>query len=243
LAACETAIYDEQRIRQSIEQLGTLLPRLSPEERKELVRLFVLRVELRNPTTRTQRVDPSVAQDRRLALKIKLSLPELVQGVETRDQLSSGWASRQRPIAARGVSFNARVDFTHAMQGEVTILTPFQQVFRNGAGGPRKASPERKVQHAIVRARKWQQMLEAGKVANRFALAKQLGITPGAVTRILKLLEVMPDIQRFLESLNTKQANRHFTIKKVGSLACLPPSEQHIEFSKMRAAFAPRMSA
>ena len=243
VVACETAIYDEKRIRQSIEQLGMLLPRLTPEEQKELVRLFILRVELRNPASRAQQPDMPEARDRRLALKLKLSLPELVQGVETRDQLTSGWASRLRPIAARGVSFDARVDFTHAMKGEVTILTPFQQVFRNGTGVPREASREPKVEHAIVRARKWQQALESGKVANRFALAKQMGITPGAVTRILKLLEVMPDIQRFLESLNTKKANRHFTIKKVGNLASLPPSEQLIEFRKMRASFAPRMSA
>lgn len=241
LAACETAIYDEQRIRQSIEQLGTLLPRLSPEERKELVRLFVLRVELRNPKARTRQTDLRDVQNRRLALKIKLSLPELVQGVEAREQLSSGWASRQRPVAPRGVSFDARVDFTEAMHGEVTILTPFQQVFRTGAAVPRRASPEPKVQHAIVRARKWQQMLDAGKVANRVALAKQLGVTPGAVTRILKLLEVSPDIQRFLESLNTKEANRHFTIKKVGELAGLPQSEQLFEFGKMRAAFTQRV--
>lgn len=67
-------------------------------------------------------------------------------------------------------------------------------------------------------------MLDPGKVDNRFALAKKLGITPGAVPRILKLLEVMPDIQRFRESLNTKAANRHFTILKDGRLASLPPS-------------------
>ena len=96
---------------------------------------------------------------------------------------------------------------------------------------------------ARPRARKWQQMLEAGKVANRVALAKQLGITPGAVTRILKLLEVMPDIQRFLESLDSKEATRHFTIKKIGNLVGLPPSEQLIEFGKMRTAFTPRISA
>jgi len=239
--ACEAAIYDEKRIRQSIEQLGTLLPRLTTEEQKELVRLFVLRVELRNPASRAQQSDLVEAQDRRLALKIKLSLPELVQGIEARDQLTSGWASRLRPLVARGVSFDARVDFTHAMKGEVTILTPFQQVFPSGAGALRKTSRESKAEHAIVRARKWQQMLDAGKAANRFALAKQLGITPGAVTRILKLVEVMPDIQRFLESLKTKEANRHFTIKKVGALAGLPPSEQLIEFGKMRAAFTPRI--
>jgi hypothetical protein len=44
-----------------------------------------------------------------------------------------------------------------------------------------------------------------GKVANRVALAEKMGITPGAVTRILKMVELSPAIQEFLASLNERQ--------------------------------------
>lgn len=77
-------------------------------------------------------------------------------------------------------------------------------------------------------------MLEQGKVANRVALAKRMGITPGAVTRILKLVELSPDIQQFLASLKTKEDLRSFPIKEVGRLAILPVDRQRTEFTKMR---------
>lgn len=84
-------------------------------------------------------------------------------------------------------------------------------------------------------------MLEQGKVANRVALAKRMGLTPGAVTRILKLVELSPDIQQFLAALKTKEEVRGFPIKDVGQLAALPVEKQQAEFTKMRQRLSMRL--
>jgi len=240
LAACDTALLDEQRVRNSIEQLGMLLPGLEPQEQKELVRLFIQRVELHEAPVKRRlsaTTEGCLTAQRILAMRIKLHLPQLIQGVGTKQTASLGTACLNRPVAARGLSFETQVDFTHAMAGEVTIIAPFQHTVRVDSRVRVVRPPEPAAEHAVIRAQKWRRMLEQGKVANRVALAKRMGITPGAVTRILKLVELSPDIQQFLASLKTKEDLRSFPIKEVGRLAILPVDKQRTEFTKMRQRF------
>lgn len=238
LAACDTALLDEQRVRNSMEHLGTLLPRLDPQEQKELVKLFIQRVELRKAPDKRRSSDTVEGRDqaerRILALRIKLHLPQLVQGVEARQRATAGAVHVNRPVAARALSFETQVDFTHAMAGEITIIAPFQHTVRVESRVRTVRPPEPDAEHAVVRAQKWQRMLEQGKVGNRVALARKMGITPGAVTRILKLVELSPDIQEFLAALKTKEAVRRFPIKEVGRLAALPFESQQMAFTKMQ---------
>ena len=246
LAACDAAALDEQRIRHSLERIATLLPQLAPDEQKELVRLFVQRVEVGTPPKAGHSppaTDDSSAR-RILAVRIKLHLPGLVEGIEGRETLASQIARVARPVAVRGVNFETQVDFTHAVQGEVTIVTPFQHAMRlpTRSGTVRPPVPvEPTPQHPIIRAQRWQQMLNEGQIANRVALAKRFGITPGAVTRILKLTEVLPEIQRYLATLKTKEEVRHFGMVAVGKFANQPAAVQRAEFSKMRQDFRVRL--
>ncbi len=240
LAACDTATFSEMRVQKSLEQLGTILPNLSPEEQIELVRLFVEKVEVREPA-RSQfgaRVADAGAK-RVLALRIKLHLPRLVEGVEQ----AAGTGERLRPVAmpARGVNFETCVDFTHAIRGEVTILAPFQYSIRTSERARSSNIVSRspvEPKHLIFRAQEWNRMLATRHAMNRVALAKRFGVTPGAVTRILKLTELLPEIQNFLADLKTKPAIRHFGMRRLGTLAGLSPEAQREGFERIRRAFA-----
>jgi hypothetical protein len=210
-----------------------------------LVRLFVQRVEIRADPVRTRcrerTVETGETARRVLALRTKLQLPQLIEGVEANAAAKAEAACIRPSLAGRALSFETRMDFTHAMMGEVTIVTPFQHTLRVAA----RVRPNRPIQpqteHAVVRARQWQRLLDQGQVANRLALAKRVGITSGAVTRITRLVELMPEIQDFLVGIKTREAVRHFTIKGVGQLATLPAEQQRAAFAKMKQKFSMRV--
>lgn len=246
LAACETASFDAQRVERSLERLGSILTKLPADEQIELVRLFVDRVEVREParTYLGAAVDDGGTR-RVLALRIKLHLPRLVEGVERSsipDQ-AAGIARRLPVVALRGVNFEVSVDFTHAVRGEVTVLAPFQypvRVSERGRSAEASVTPRLpgETKHLVVRAQAWRHMLETGHAANRLALARRFGVTPGAVTRIMKLVGLLPEIQNFLVALKSKEAIRHFGMKRVGALADLPSEAQRAAFERIRRAFA-----
>ena len=91
-----------------------------------------------------------------------------------------------------------------------------------------------KVEHPVVLAQKWQQMLQCGEVATRSELARKFKHTPSAVSQILKMVELAPDIQAYLSSLTTANAVWHFGYRPLGALAQLPFDEQRARFAKLR---------
>lgn len=217
-AVCDAAAFDEQRVRESIAQLGTLLPRLEPAERKELVRHFVERVEIRlaQSLARSNFSNMGIGADpsrRFLTLRIKLRLPQLVQGVEAKQGAGPGI---RRMVAMPALSFETRMDFSHAMSGEVTIVAPFHQPLGTNTQSRESRAREPRVEHAILKAQRWQRLIDAGKIANQFALSKRLGLDSGGVTRVMKLVKLMPEIQEFLAALKTKHELRHFGMKSSG---------------------------
>lgn len=236
LAACEATLFDEKRVRHALERVSALLPQLSPGEQKELIGLFVQRIDV-NAETTTGKAGNDASAGRVLSFKIKLHLPGLVEGIENRE----GAADGSRRIAMRGVNFEAQMDFGRAANGEVTILAPFDHMVRVGTRIRRPVQPvEPPAQHSVVRAERWKAMLASGEVQNRVALAKRFGLTPGAVTRILKLADLLPEIRAYLAALNSKQAIRHFGIKEVGPMAALPPDLQRAQFNRLQQGFSPK---
>lgn len=243
LAACEAGQLNEIRVIESLGRFTTILPRLSSEERTELVRLFVERVEVRSPG-RVHAGEAANEKERILAVRIKVYLPGLVEGVEKTLGHSNPLSRAHRLLPTRGVNFETKVDLTQALRGVVTLLAPFQHSFRVAGEGKQGAAPtlanERTSapQHLMVKAQHWRRLLDSGQVANRVALAKRFGVTPGAITRTLKLVELVPEIQNFLGQLTTKPALRHFGMKRIGALSDLSPQEQLAAFETIRRAFA-----
>lgn len=244
LVACDAEIFNEKRVQDSLERLTTILPELAPSEQAELMQLFVDRVEVREPARTQFGASLNEGESRRvLALRIKLHLPRLVEGIERVDGTGRSVANTYRPISARGVNFEAKVDFSQALRGVVTLLAPFHHPVRvfgrtDGIVPVERAKDACETQHLVVRAQHWHRLLESGQARNRVALARRFGVTPGAITRTLKLIQLSPEIQNFLGALKAKEALRHFGMKRVGALAELPRGEQLAAFERIRRAFA-----
>lgn len=179
----------------------------------------------------------SAATARVMEINIKLHLAELVRGMEERAAAQSESTANRRAISIRGLDLGARVDFSNAQRGEVAIVAPFGQVLRIQDRVRTVPKPKLAREHPIIRAHKWHQMLQSGEVATRFELAKRMKLTPGVITRILKLIELDPGIQAYLAELKTTSAILHFGYRPMGELADLQPHEQRAAFDKMRAAY------
>lgn len=219
LAACDAIILEERRITENLEKLGQALPNLPPPDRKELVRLFIERVEVRRlvPNARRKASDNAATEPepeaRVMELRIKLHLPDLVRGMQER----AANARAEPRVAVRALSLEGKVDFTNAQRGEVVIVAPFHQSFRLEARVRTVPPPKPKIVHPIVRALNWQRMLDEKEVPHRFALAKQVGCTPGTVTKMLKMIKLLPEIQDYLASLKTRNEVWHFSAKRMGN--------------------------
>lgn len=235
LAFCDAAVLEETRITENLKNLGQTLKNLSAPEQKELVGLFVERVEVRR--TPGKHSDPiGGPASRVLEIKVKLHLPELLRNAD--HSLTSLQVSAGR--LGRGLSVGARVDFTHAPRGEISLIAPFQHSVRLGARVRTVPPSKRAIVHPIVRALRWQQMLDEKVVPHRFALAAKMGVTPGAVTKVLRLMKLLPEIQSYLASLKSRPELWHFSLTRMGSLAALPAELQRSAFDKMKESFTQR---
>lgn len=175
-----------------------------------------------------------------MEINIKLHLAELVRGMEERAAAQSESAASRRAISIRGLDLGARVDFSNAQRGEVAIVAPFGQVLRIQDRVRTVPKPKPARDHPIVRARKWHQMLQTGEVTSRSELAKRMKLTPGAITRILKLIELEPSIQAYLAELKSATAILHFGYHPLGALVRLRPEEQRMAFDRMRTEYERR---
>ncbi len=202
LVASDATALEEKRIRENLDRLGQVLPNLPPAEQKELIRLLVERVEVRGTAPSARRktpgesVIPIDAATRVMEINIKLHLAELVRGMEERAAAQTKSIPNHYAVSIRGLNLGAQVDFTNAQRGEITIVAPVRQTLRLEARVRTvpQPKPRKVIEHAVVRAQKWQAMIETGVVPHRFALAKHVGCTPGAVTKILKMIRLVPEI-------------------------------------------------
>lgn len=233
LAACDAAVLGEKRVLDALDRLGTLLPHVSPAEQKELCRLLIDRLEVR-------RAEPVAVSERNVVhFRMTLHLPRLVEGMEERAGDAKRLNRLSLPPSARGVNFEAQVDFTNAARGQVEILIPFQQIVRVGRGlrmpapqpAPIKTQTELHPIHEVVR---WQRKLDSGEVASRAALARGLGLTRAAVTLNLRLLDLVPEIREHLLAIKTAQEIRQFSLSRMRHLAQFPAAQQRRIFAGMR---------
>lgn len=232
LALCDAVALEENRIQASLAKLGEALPNLEPAERKELLRLFLERVEVRRhqPVGRKHTVPEAETAPgvKVFELRIKFHLPELIRGMQERNRPEA-----TPHVSIRGLSLEGRVDFSQAHCGEISIITPFRQTFRLDARVRTVTVPKPAVVHPIVRALRWQRLLDEKVVPHRLGLAKHIGCTPGAVTKMLRMLKLTPEIQQYIAALRTRPEVWHFSVKRMGALAALAPELQPSAFEKM----------
>jgi len=243
LATSDAMVMEEKRVRRNLERFSELLPKLTPAEQKELVGLFIERVDVRR-VVQSARKRPVAASsvevdDRLMELRIKLHDGNLTEGLE--EKLSTGINAPTPTPHLRGLGLEARVDFKNASKGEIVLVTPFRQTLRlsERVRMPRPEKPE--IEHPIIRARKWQRMLDGGTVANRLALATRIGVDPAMVTRILRLLNLAPPIQDYLAKIGTASGAWYFNIRTLGRLASMPAQTQLQEFASIANRYCIRM--
>lgn len=239
LAASEIVVLEEKRIRANLDRVQEVVKELSPAEQKELIRSIVEEVKVRPlaAVTSSQAGVVAPAQGRTFEVLTKLRLPELVQMMEARQK--NGSFIKSTPDGSLGsVDLNARVDFTHAQRGEVSIVAPFRQTIRISER-VRQLRPQRlETEHPILRARKWHDLLSTGQVGSQLELAKRFGVNAAVVTRVLKLLDLAPDIQTKLASMKLANEVLFFGYKPMGKLAALKFADQRRAFGSMQDEFA-----
>ncbi|MBL9217567.1 MAG: recombinase family protein [Opitutaceae bacterium] len=230
LRGCDEAMLNEKRILAAIDRLGELLPRMKPEEQKQLVSLLIERIDIR-----AGREVGHGAPQRPLQLEIKVHIPELVEGMEQKvivgDGLRHTVAPRQRTL---GLSMKARLGNQGAF-GASIIFAPFEhRVLPVVAKTPQRSETPR---HPIHRAVAWHRELQRDPTLEKQAIAKREHIAPGSVTHHLKLIKLIPEIQEFLRGLKEADAVHYFSLRKMRRLAELPAEPQTTQFQQMKRGF------
>lgn len=227
LAACEQRSLDPERVRRSLARFGELMPTLSPEQQRDLLLLFLEKVEVRPA------VKPAPdACARHIELRLKVRVHRLIEGMEERLVIDAGDRGALPALAAtRPLLLQTEVAVRQA--GGVALLSPFARTLLTSkrAAAPRPVPAP--VQHPLHRARTWQRRLEAEPKLKRIDLAKAEGLTPGAVTHCMKLLQLVPAIQERLLNLSTPAEMRRFSLNQMKALAELSPDEQFRRFAAL----------
>jgi DNA invertase Pin-like site-specific DNA recombinase len=227
LAECEQGGLDAVRIRQSLARFSEIMPTLSLGQQRDLVALFLERVDVR-PSKTPGKV---AAGTRLLELRLKLRVARLIEGMEERLVIEQ----RESEPVTRGRALALTLEVALAQAGNpvpVSILAPFRCDL-----GTRKPStavkPDLPAQHAIHRARAWQRRLDAETGLLRITLAAEERVSPATVTQHLKLLELDQDLQAHLLNLTKESEVRCFSLNQLTRLAGLPLDEQKRRFADL----------
>ncbi|MBI5768687.1 MAG: recombinase family protein [Verrucomicrobia bacterium] len=237
LAASEEGDIDTQRVGTALEKFGELLPTLSPNEQRDLVMLFVERVEVRPSAKPAPKAGSCL---RLLELRLKLRVGRLIEGmseqlvIEERTALAASVAPG-RPLI---LTLNVALAPVSGAQKPVTLLTPFrcELGFTRRAPAPKPELPP--VLHPIHRARAWQRRLDAERGLNRIKLAAEEGLAAGSITHHMKLLELAEPIQAHLLNITSAEEARRFGLNRMKALAELPLDEQVRRFAALSATVA-----
>ena len=237
LAASEEGDIDTKRVGTALEKFGELLPTLPPNEQRDLIMLFLERVEVRPSDQPAPKIGACL---RLLELRLKLRVGRLIEGmserlvIEERTALAASVAPG-RPLV---LTLNVALAPVSGAQKPVTLLTPFRCELgvTRCAPAPKPELPP--LLHPIHRARAWQRRLEAERGLNRLKLAAEEGLAPGSVTHHMKLLQLAEPIQAHLLNLTTADEARRYGLNRMKALAELPHDEQVRQFAALSATAA-----
>ncbi|AHF92524.1 recombinase [Opitutaceae bacterium TAV5] len=231
LAACEQGDLEVERIRQSLSRFGEILPTLSQDHQRDLLLLFVERVEVRPcPSSRVPGDAPAGA--RFLDLRLKLRIGRLVEGMEERLVIEHRLPAPASGGDVRMLTLPVLVILAPTgCRAPVSLLAPFPCELGTGPHTASQPAAKPPAQHAIHRARAWARELEDNPGLTRVKLAARENITPGAVTHCMKLLLLADEIQTFLLSLTQAGDMRRYSFTRMQALAEFPQDEQRRRFA------------
>lgn len=224
LRACDEKMIAEKVVVDAIDKLSETLRELSHEEQKELLVLFINRIEVHPSPDRTQ-------GRRQLELRYKIGLPKLIASMQER--VVARGPANDHPLPTRQtmvLTSTVRLG-PQTIDGSSAILSPFQHLVRTRRTPKAQSIPAR---HAIHRAIAWRDELRQDPTMQKQLIALREKLTPGAITHHLKLLTLTPTIQQFLQDLTDPAAVHYFSLRKMRRLANLPVPEQKSTFAELR---------
>ena len=97
------------------------------------------------------------------------------------------------------------------------------------------------VVEALRRAKEYERLLDGGEVKTRADLARRLGLSRARVTQVMYLLELAPEIRRYVEALEPTTERPFITERRLRALARVPdPDDQRAEFTRVTGAVLQR---
>jgi len=220
-------LLESKRVVGALGRFAELFPQIPLSDQKRLFHLCVDRVEVGGSRKGIEKAN------KLLELRIRTHLPRLIEGLKV-DARQKGQPTAPQPTpTVTGTDFLVKADLSRIKQGEVRIIAPFKEtvysVRSRKSCGP---IPERAL-HPIRKAKRWNTMLSNAESLDQISLAKRLGVSPSVVTKHLRLLKLVPEIQEFLHSLNSTPDTRKFSMTRMNAIADLPPAKQRQKFEKM----------
>jgi hypothetical protein len=235
LATCEEGDIDTERVRVALNKFGELLPTLSPNEQRDLVMLFLERVEVRPSDRPAAKLGACI---RLLELRLKLRVGRLITGMSERLVIEerTALAASVAPGRLMVLTLNVALAPASGTSKPVTLLTPFRCELGIARRTPVPKPELAPMLHPIHRARAWQRRLETERGLNRLKLAAEEGLSPGSVTHHMKLLQLAEAIQAKLLNLTNAEEVRRYGLNRMKALAELPHDEQLRRFATLASA-------
>lgn len=223
LHSFERGEIDAVRVVRALAHFEDLLPKLQPQEQRDLVWLCLERIELR-----LDQKSESAAEGRPLELRIKLHAARLVEGMEERVVIDRARRTNQ-PLAKPVVVFETALSLSTA---RVTIHAPFRAEV--GALRPRSAQGKSVIApHPLRLALAWAKKLATVAAPNHAALARRLGISEPTICRHLQLLRLVPEIREQWLGLTDASQLHLCSLNKMVALTRLEPEAQRREWVKI----------
>lgn len=223
LRSFEQGEFDAGRVVRALTHFEDLLPKLQPQEQRDLVWLCLERIELRAD----QNNEASV-EGRPLELRLKLHAARLVEGMEERVVVEQARRTNQ-PLAKPVVVFETALSLSSA---RVTIHAPFRAEI--GALRPKSAAKKPIIApHPLRLATMWAKKLAADTTLSHAALARRLRISEPTICRHLQLLRLAAEIRGQWLGLTEVSALRRCSLNKMVSIARLEPEAQRREWLKL----------
>ena len=235
LATCEEGDIDTERVRVALNKFGELLPTLSPNEQRDLVMLFLERVEVRPSDRPAAKLGACI---RLLELRLKLRVGRLITGMSERLVIEerTALAASVAPGRLMVLTLNVALAPASGTSKPVTLLTPFRCELGIARRTPVPKPELAPMLHPIHRARAWERRLETERGLNRLKLAAEEGLSPGSVTHHMKLLQLAEAIQAKLLNLTHAEEVRRYGLNRMKALAELPHDEQLRRFAALSSA-------
>ncbi|MFT4177797.1 MAG: hypothetical protein QM627_14260 [Luteolibacter sp.] len=91
------------------------------------------------------------------------------------------------------------------------------------------------LRHPICKVLEWQKRLNEGNGLTKVQISEDEGVSKARITQMFSLLRLPEESQQYLASLTSPALIKSFTIRRLMSIAKLPPARQVETFEGMKA--------